>query len=109
MKKTNRLKELAGRPEFIPGIYNYCDRWCERCPMTARCMNYSMAEERFPDAESQDLENEEFWQTLSGTFKEAMALLREMAAAHGIDLDNIDVEEEQARQEKTQREAKDHP
>lgn len=21
----------------IPGIYNYCDRWCERCPFTSRC------------------------------------------------------------------------
>lgn len=22
---------------FIVGIYNYCDRWCERCPLTNRC------------------------------------------------------------------------
>jgi hypothetical protein len=22
---------------FIPGVYNYCDRWCERCPFTGRC------------------------------------------------------------------------
>lgn len=22
---------------FIIGIYNYCDRWCERCPLTSRC------------------------------------------------------------------------
>ncbi len=21
----------------IPGIYNYCDRWCERCKFTSRC------------------------------------------------------------------------
>jgi len=29
----------AGRrpPPMIPGVYNYCDRWCERCPLTARC------------------------------------------------------------------------
>jgi hypothetical protein len=25
------------RPRFIPGIYNYCDRWCERCRFQARC------------------------------------------------------------------------
>ncbi len=24
--------------DFIAGIYNYCDRWCERCPATSRCM-----------------------------------------------------------------------
>jgi hypothetical protein len=22
---------------FIVGVYNYCDRWCERCPFTSRC------------------------------------------------------------------------
>ncbi|BDQ03617.1 hypothetical protein [Ignavibacterium sp.] len=22
---------------FIPGIYNYCDRWCEKCNYTDRC------------------------------------------------------------------------
>jgi hypothetical protein len=34
--------KAEGEPEpdldqFISGIYNYCDRWCERCSMTARC------------------------------------------------------------------------
>jgi len=22
---------------FILGVYNYCDRWCEKCPFTSRC------------------------------------------------------------------------
>lgn len=22
---------------FIVGVFNYCDRWCERCPLTNRC------------------------------------------------------------------------
>jgi hypothetical protein len=22
---------------FIVGVFNYCDRWCERCPLTSRC------------------------------------------------------------------------
>jgi hypothetical protein len=26
---------------FIPHIYNYCDRWCERCPFTERCYSFS--------------------------------------------------------------------
>lgn len=25
------------RDGFIIGIYNYCDRWCERCALTSRC------------------------------------------------------------------------
>lgn len=27
---------------FIPGVYNYCDRWCERCAFTSRCRVYAM-------------------------------------------------------------------
>ena len=25
------------RDGFIVGVYNYCDRWCERCAFTSRC------------------------------------------------------------------------
>ncbi|MFC5410912.1 hypothetical protein ACFPMF_16450 [Larkinella bovis] len=28
--------------EPIPGIYNYCDSWCERCPLTKRCQNFAL-------------------------------------------------------------------
>lgn len=26
--------------QLIPGIYNYCDSWCERCLFTRRCHSY---------------------------------------------------------------------
>ncbi len=31
--------DRSPRPEraFIPGIYNFCDRWCERCQFRHRC------------------------------------------------------------------------
>jgi hypothetical protein len=29
-------------PDFIEGIYNYCDSWCERCAFTDKCMNFAM-------------------------------------------------------------------
>ena len=25
------------REGFIEGVFNYCDRWCERCPFTSHC------------------------------------------------------------------------
>ena len=31
---------------FIVSIFNYCDRWCERCPLTARCRVFAMSVER---------------------------------------------------------------
>ena len=27
--------------EYIEGIYNYCDRWCEKCRFTANCLLYT--------------------------------------------------------------------
>jgi hypothetical protein len=26
------MDQLASNPNFIPGIYNYCERWCEHFP-----------------------------------------------------------------------------
>jgi hypothetical protein len=34
----NQLRALARDPAFIPFVYDYCDMWCERCPLTARCL-----------------------------------------------------------------------
>lgn len=50
---------------FIEGIYNYCDRWCERCPFASRCLNYAqlqmMEDERGFDPTERDVENAAFW------------------------------------------------
>jgi hypothetical protein len=29
------------KKNFIPGIYNYCDRWCEKCRFTSNCHLYT--------------------------------------------------------------------
>lgn len=33
-------------PELIPGIFNYCDRWCERCDYADRCRLFQSETER---------------------------------------------------------------
>ena len=103
-----KLKDLAQDKKFISGIYNYCDRWCERCPQTSRCLNYAMGEEEFADPKTRDIHNEAYWIKLSEIFKATLDLVREMAASEGIDLEALDpgesVEEHRAFQEA----AKDH-
>ncbi|UCF84901.1 MAG: hypothetical protein JSV50_04520 [Desulfobacteraceae bacterium] len=86
------IKKLAEDPRFIAGIYNYCDRWCERCSLTSRCLNFAMADEQFADPETQDLNNAAFWQKLSETFQVTLDLLKETAEQQGIDLDSLDIE-----------------
>ncbi len=110
MLARRTLRDLAGDPRFISGVYNYCDRWCERCPLTSRCLVY--ATERQDDAEdpaSRDINNRAFWKRLEGMFREANEMLEEMMREHGIEIDPgdlaVDVEEEKRRRE----EACGHP
>lgn len=94
--KRNRLKEVAEDDRFIPGIYNYCDRWCERCPKTARCLNFSLSQEKFADPETRDLRNEAFWRKLSEIFRETLELLEEEGKKWGIEFKNLDSAAEDA-------------
>lgn len=91
----------------IPGIYNYCDRWCERCAFTSRCAVY----EGEVDEEEKDMRNQAFWERLSENFSKAHELLDRVARESGIDLDAIEAKAEQA--ERTREEikllSKQHP
>ena len=91
MKKED-IKKLAKNKNFIPGIYNYCDRWCERCSFTARCLNFAMTRKDATDSEANDITNEKFWRSLSEIFQVTRELLEESAQELGIDLDSIDFE-----------------
>jgi len=86
----DRLEKLVADERFIAGIYNYCDRWCERCPQTLHCLNFSLLEKKFSDPETQDIRNEAFWRKLSGILEETLALLREAGKKWGIDLETLD-------------------
>lgn len=103
MNKEN-LKKLVQDPRFISGIYNYCDRWCERCSYTSQCLNYEMQKEDLDDPESHDIESKVFWQKIERNFSLALELLNDKAKELGIDLDAIDLDEFEE-QEKLTREA----
>jgi len=40
------MGELNHLHENISGIYNYCDRWCEKCNFTNRCLQFKREAER---------------------------------------------------------------
>jgi hypothetical protein len=90
-KKT--FQKYKKNSNHITGIFNYCDRWCERCPFTSRCLNFEISEEKFGDLQNGDLSNEVFWQKLSETLQETMTMLQEMAEERGIDLDSLDMDD----------------
>jgi hypothetical protein len=86
---TDDLQKFAQSGRFIPGIYNYCDRWCERCSMSSRCLVFAMDRELFADHESADIRNAAFWEKLTGLLHAATELLRKRAEEEGLDLESI--------------------
>src|SRR5688572_20747045 len=85
------LIELADNPNFISGVYNYCDRWCERCAFTSRCMVYASEEEDDDgNPEARDINNEAFWQKLATIFEEAKQMMTDWAKEAGVDLSQVD-------------------
>lgn len=67
--------------QFTPGIYNNCDRWCERCNKTEKCYLYF------------EEQKEEKPKDMAGAFKkvgeslgQARGLIQKICDAEGIDI-----------------------
>lgn len=83
----DELNKMNQDPDLIPGIYNYCDRWCERCYLSSRCLTFKMEQQDSKRSKSRDLNNKEFWDDLSSTFALTMKGLNELAEELGVELD----------------------
>jgi hypothetical protein len=102
------LTELANNPDLISGIYNYCDRWCERCPLTSRCLVYATEQEDDDSPDSRDLRNEEFWRKLSAIFQETREMIVDWARNAGVNFDAF-AEEDEARCKRKRQLIDNHP
>jgi hypothetical protein len=105
--ETKDLIELAGNPNFISGIYNYCDRWCERCPFTSRCLVYATEQEdEDNDPASRDINNAAFWQKLTSIFEQTREMITAWAEENGVALDDSDAEAAIEEHDREMREAR---
>jgi len=75
--KQNEMNPQTEQDGFIKGIYNYCDRWCEKCRFTSRCRNYAL------DKDSPRAEGPEIWDYLQNIFKATSLMLDEIMAKMG--------------------------
>jgi O6-methylguanine-DNA--protein-cysteine methyltransferase len=107
MDKKDIFK-MAKNPKFIPGIYNYCDRWCERCPFTSRCMVYAMEQEDVDDPAARDINNEAFWEKMQSVFQQTLEMISDMAQEQGIELESLEVEAEMEEENRRREEAENH-
>lgn len=88
------LIQKAKDPKYIAGIYNYCDRWCQRCSFTSRCLNCTLLEDQAGDLEAVDITNEKFWKNFSDILRDIRELLEDLAREEGIDLESLAAQEE---------------
>ena len=104
----DEIFKMAQDPRYIEGIYNYCDRWCERCPLTSRCLNYAITEENLGDLSAHDLDNKVFWEKLQEIFQLTMEMVTEWVEEQGLDVNDIDVEAVAEEEHRRRIEAKNH-
>jgi hypothetical protein len=91
LKKLSKddIHKLRKEPGIIPGIHNYCDRWCEKCPGTQHCMVF-VTERAFNEINTDEPDAlEDQFAFMENMFEITHALLEDMAAKHGIDLDDL--------------------
>jgi hypothetical protein len=81
-------------PQNIPGIFNYCNRWCERCAFSDRCTLYQQEQREWPD-EGADMNEDSFWDKLKGNLENSIEMLQELASEQGVDLNEVTAEEQE--------------
>jgi len=109
--EPEELLERANNPNNIPGIYNYCDRWCERCTFTTRCLNFDISSAHSKNLETLDSENTAYWEEIANVFSDTMKLLAYIAEKEGFDLSKVDeaaVEQEMKKSDDAHAQAEKH-
>jgi hypothetical protein len=108
--RKSALREIARRRDFISGIYNYCDRWCERCPLTGRCLVYAteQADDVSADPEAHDINSAKFWSRMESIFQEAHEMILELAEEAGLDREDLEDEADLFDREQHRQDAKQH-
>jgi len=113
----SEAREMAKDPDNIPGIFNYCDGWCERCTFTSRCLSFKMSR-KFDEElaqEEREEKNREFWKQVEEAVDDVKDLLDEEEEKDddlpvpGFEMDDEDVSEMIEEHEKHREKAKEQP
>ena len=77
--------------KYIIGIFNYCDRWCERCSLASQCGNYApYFEGTSKELAKRDAENKRFWNYVDSKVDETTVFVEKMASEHNVDISDIE-------------------
>jgi len=95
-KRREIIESVFGKvplEKFEPGIYNDCDRWCEKCDKTEKCFLYFQTSEEGP---SKDFES--CFKNVEKSLGQTKELIQKICQAEGIDLTMTPKEEAEYRE-----------
>lgn len=81
----DKVRNFTPRTDNIHGIYNYCDRWCERCEFTDRCSNYEFFKEININDDDDDDDN--YFENMEAIFQSTLDMLKSKSVSFDIDLE----------------------
>ncbi|MCX5750332.1 MAG: hypothetical protein NT099_01470 [Candidatus Saganbacteria bacterium] len=91
------MESKSVKNKFIPRIYSYCDRWCERCSQTEKCSVYADGQKK-TEEHRQKGEDPDNWeivvQDMQEDIKKTMCLLHKAAKEEGMDLNDLSADAE---------------
>lgn len=88
-RQSAKTAPNAHNARFIPGIHHYCDRWCERCDFSHRCLKYVLAEHLCgTDTAKRNNATQTVFDALSRVFEEARRELDKAAGKLGVDFND---------------------
>ena len=80
----DRLVARARDPRLIPGIYNYCDGRCPRCPFTQRCLTFLDTQELASAGDDRSLGD-----VVGDSLARTLEMLAEAARRDGVELEAL--------------------
>lgn len=68
-------QSVFNEENFIPGVFNYCNSWCERCRFRLRCRNYAMMADEAGNPIN--LDDDGAMERIEENMRKAMGLLKD--------------------------------
>jgi len=70
---------------YKPGIFQYCDRWCEKCEHTDECLYYDVNKKFFLSGDNKF----SFWDKIEDVVNLTIDDLEQVSESMGVDLSNF--------------------
>lgn len=114
-ERVKIIESVVGKvpwEKFEAGIYNYCDRWCEKCQKTQKCYLFwdEQKEKREQKRQGKDRESlTTVFEHVDHSFKRTFDLIGKISEAEGIDLTMTPEEEAEYEERERQTDPHDEP